>query len=439
MKHLFTQMKTPKWGKLNRLLNLWLVLIVALFILRGSVTPQAEDIEDRAQVYTRGLEFDFVAWTLDALRLKFFETALTAPAYMTLQQQRLAVAQYIDLTTNIFSTEYEIQNIYSDPTIDDPQSASAELRRELAGLQEQRRQRAVLGEAVLQDQVNQVAAEFGLTLGGETIPPVLFHTTPLPMLLIISPRAIIRQDGAINLMPDMGLDQRVALEDQVATALNVSTLVEYIGGVGTYPTMVQRTNNLNWLTEVVSHEWIHNYLTLRPLGVLVEKNAELRIMNETTASIAGKEMGLRLIEIYYPELLPPPAPPTPPAQPTAAAPVEPPPAPVFDFNREMHLTRVETDALLQAGKIEEAEAYMEARRKIFWDNGYKGLRKLNQAYFAFHGNYADQPMGAAGTNPVGAAVRQLRAQSPSLAAFLQTISRLTSYAALQAALKGTTP
>ena len=35
---------------------------------------------------------------------------------------------------------------------------------------------------------------------------------------------------------------------------------------------------------------------------------ELRTMNETTASIAGKEIGRALIERYYPELLPPPTP-----------------------------------------------------------------------------------------------------------------------------------
>ncbi len=85
----------------------------------------------------------------------------------------------------------------------------------------------------------------------------------------------------------------------------------------------------------------------------------------------------------------------------------PPEPPVFDFNAEMHVTRVRADELLAQGKIEEAEQYMEARRKVFWDNGYQ-IRVLNQAYFAFHGAYADVPGGAAGEDLVGPAVRKLR-------------------------------
>ena len=42
---------------------------------------------------------------------------------------------------------------------------------------------------------------------------------------------------------------------------------------------------------------------------------------------------------------------------------------------------------------------MEARREIFWQNGY-AIRKLNQAYFAFYGAYADIPGGPAGEDPV---------------------------------------
>ena len=98
----------------------------------------------------------------------------------------------------------------------------------------------------------------------------------------------------------------------------------------------------------------------------------------------------------------------------------------FDFRAEMHATRVRADELLTAGKIDEAEAYMEARRQFFWDNGY-AIRKLNQAYFAFFGAYADVPGGAAGEDPVGPAVRARREQSASLEDFLNAISWMNSY------------
>jgi hypothetical protein len=107
--------------------------------------------------------------------------------------------------------------------------------------------------------------------------------------------------------------------------------------------------------------------------------------------------------------------------------------PPFDYNAEMHKTRVTADALLAEGKIEEAEAYMESRRLFFIQNGYL-IRKLNQAFFAFHGAYADTPGGAAGEDPVGPAVRALRDQSESLADFVNTISWMTDFEQLKAAV-----
>jgi hypothetical protein len=151
---------------------------------------------------------------------------------------------------------------------------------------------------------------------------------------------------------------------------------------------------------------------------------ELRTMNETAASIAGREIGRAVLERYYPDQVPPPPPPLPPE---TSEPITP---PAFDFRAEMRETRVTVDELLEQGKIEEAEAYMEERRLFFREHGYI-IRKLNQAYFAFHGAYADQPGGAAGEDPVGAAVRQLRENSPSLAAFLNRISWMTSFEQLK--------
>jgi hypothetical protein len=73
---------------------------------------------------------------------------------------------------------------------------------------------------------------------------------------------------------------------------------------------------------------------------------------------------------------------------------------------------------------------MDARRAFFWDNGYQ-IRRLNQAYFAFHGAYADQPFSAAGADPVGEDVRVLRDRVEDLAGFLRAISRMTSYKTLR--------
>lgn len=407
-----------------------LVVAVAIGIqaLTSSAAPPAADTEDRVRTFTRSVEFDFTGWMLHSLEIKFLETSLSAQNYLSADNRHDLVVGYLALMGRIRQQEDKLNQIYSDPNVSDPQGASAELRAQLDNLYEWRELYRPIAEAVLQDQVNDIAAEMGLTIGGQAFPPVFYRTTPLPLVLIVSPREVIREDGHLNLIPDIPLDQQVEMEERIDRSLNVSSLVERLGGVGLYPTMVQQTGNLVWLCEVVSHEWIHNYLTLRPLGMSYMRVPEIRTMNETTASIAGKEIGLVVLKRYYPELVPQPTPdPTPQPAPTPAEP------PAFNFNKEMHETRVSVDKMLAEGKIQAAEAYMEARRKIFWENGY-GLRKLNQAYFAFHGAYADEPLGAAGEDPVGAAVRTLRAQSPSLAVFINQIAWMTSFEQLKQAV-----
>jgi N-acyl-D-amino-acid deacylase len=68
----------------------------------------------------------------------------------------------------------------------------------------------------------------------------------------------------------------------------------------------------------------------------------------------------------------------------------------------------------------------------FVAHGY-ALRKLNQAYFAFHGSYAT---AASAVDPIGPKMTRLRRASPSLRAFLETVSRFTRVEDLDRALAG---
>lgn len=410
----------------RRFMERALVLLLSAAILSSSALP-ADEQTARVRAYTRQIEFDFVGWTLNALEIKLEQASLRTHLYLSPEQSSQKVLDYLDLVGRIQDAENRLTIIYSDPAITDPDAHSVSLRAELQEMYARRDSLGPLAETILQMQLGQTLASLGLTLGGQPVPPILYHSTPLPMALIVSPRDIIRQEENISLLPELSIDQQFELEAQVDRALNVSSLVVGIGGVGTYPTMVMQTNDINWLAEVVAHEWIHNYLTLRPLGINYMSSPELRTMNETTAAIAGKEIGRALVAAFYPELLPPP-----PAEPQPEASPNGQPQ-VFDFRAEMRITRLEVDHLLAEGKIEEAERYMETRREFFWENGYR-IRKLNQAYFAFHGAYADQPGGAAGEDPVGAAVRALRKNAPSLAAFVNQISWMFSYSQLQKTL-----
>jgi hypothetical protein len=146
-------------------------------------------------------------------------------------------------------------------------------------------------------------------------------------------------------------------------------------------------------------------------------------MNETTAQLMGQALGRLLVERYYPDLV---------RDATARAAALKRPL-SFDFQAEMHATRVHVDELLAEGKVTEAEAYMEARRQVFVANGYP-LRRLNQAYFAFYGAYADSAQGPAGEDPIGAAVRQLWEAAASPADFLRQMARMDSVDDLERAV-----
>ena len=63
------------------------------------------------------------------------------------------------------------------------------------------------------------------------------------------------------------------------------------------------------------------------------------------------------------------------------------------------------------------------RRRLFVGRGYN-IRKLNQAWFAFHGSYAT---GAGSVSPIGEQLRDLRSSSGSVGEFLKTMAQFGSY------------
>jgi len=88
------------------------------------------------------------------------------------------------------------------------------------------------------------------------------------------------------------------------------------------------------------------------------------------------------------------------------------------------------DGYLARGEVEEAERVMEEERQLLAAEGYY-IRKLNQAYFAFHGIYAYKP---ASVSPIDEDLRELRAQSGSLKEFLDDVAGMTGYDDLRRAV-----
>ena len=411
----------------------WGVIAVMVSSLLGQDSYSPSTTSDRAQAYIRNIQFDFVGWTLNAIGAKLDQNSLDEQSYLSEAGRADLVRRYFKLRASLEQVEGQIANKYADPSVTNPAGVTTELRVQQASLRGQMAAIQSLTEGILQEQLSVILAEQGLTTAGQPLPPVAFHLADLPYAFILSPREVIRQDANLDISGDLPLDQQVDLENKVSKTLNVSALVVPLGGIGTYPTMVGVSSDLPWIASVVAHEWTHNYLAFRPLGFNYSKSPALRTMNETTAEGVGNELGALLIERYYPELAPPPARFANILERNAAPAANTPAAPGFDFVTAMHDTRVTADGLLAQGKIDEAEAYMEAQRRVMWDHGYQ-IRKLNQAYFAFYGAYASAGGGAAGADPVGGAVKLLRRRSPSIAQFVNTMATFSDFRELQAYL-----
>ena len=249
-------------------------------------------------------------------------------------------------------------------------------------------------------------------LGPVIFPPVDFILDPLPTILIVSPRDRIERLESVLLNPNLLPSERSILEEEILERENLSSIVENIGGLSTFPNIIA-LYDLRTTMNIASHEWLHSYLFFHPLGRNIQRDADTHTLNETAANIFGEEMGRLLVEHITGEHVPPPTPGT----------AEPCPENQFCFNREMRETRLKVDDLLAEGKVDEAEAYMEERRQLFVDNGYS-IRKLNQAYFAFHGTYGDSPTSV---SPIHGQLQKLREVSNSLADFIHVVQGVSSY------------
>ena len=253
---------------------------------------------------------------------------------------------------------------------------------------------------------------------GSVFPPVDTVFGSPPNLLVLSPRDRIYRQQATLLRPGLSDAVKEGIEEQALRSANLSAVVEGTGGLSVYPSVVLDTVGLRYALEIVAHEWVHHWLFFRPLGRNFQSSPELLTLNETAASIAGAELGDRAFAALS-------GPPATPHQFTPDAPEESlDTAPAgFDFTAEMRQTRRRAEELLAAGRIEAAEAYMEERRRQFVARGYN-IRKLNQAYFAFHGSYATGP---GSVSPIGEQLSELRRRSPSVKDFLETVAQFGSY------------
>jgi hypothetical protein len=397
------------------------LLLVSL--LGGSCAP-SKDFDSYLNSIVKPYRFSIASWEFETLLGGEKQSAMAEEV----EDELGLVTEYFSLVERINSLKSEVAAIESG----DRQGDLASLEAELNILEEQKAALEEVVRRIITRQIKESLAQQGIFnpldryIGLKvSFPPVNFRLEPPPYLLVVSPRYRIESMREIALQPSISLGEIEDIEAKV-DKLDVSSLVVALGGYsGTYPTLVTDGASLQFTIDTATEEWLHQYLVFKPLGFLylldligVSRNYELAIINETLASMVSKEIGSIVYEKYYSPY-------------ENSANQSQTPEPEFDFNQEMREIRKQVDIYLARGKIEQAEAFMEQKRQYLASMGYY-IRKLNQAYFAFHGTYADKPTSI---SPIGLELEELRSQSTSLEDFLNTVAVMTSRQDLSGSIK----
>ncbi|MCL0105469.1 hypothetical protein M1N90_01780 [Dehalococcoidia bacterium] len=250
----------------------------------------------------------------------------------------------------------------------------------------------------------------GLTLG-MLFPPVDISLDSPPHILVTSPRNEIKLTDKQLIRADITGNRKQEIERRVEKDPNISALVDNLSGLGTYPALVSDEHELRQIFRTSAHEWLHNYWFLRSFGQRMWDSLEMYTLNETAADIAGDEIGDLAFSNFGGDLSDP--------------------GNKYLTNTDyqsqvatiLKETRQKTEILLDEKKVAEAEDYMKSQWWLLKLSGYN-IRKINQAFFAFRGNYATS---SSSTSPIGDELKEYRGFFPNPGSFIRSISKIKSY------------
>jgi hypothetical protein len=397
--------------RIARLLLLWFLC----FGLGAASAPPQHALLVEVNTITAAHQFDFVDWEFGAIASEIQRRWDPPPLPDSESEQQALVLTFLQQEEYIAELKHKIDDIFT--------AASGSIQQTSPLVQELTEVRATQTaikpqiEMILSRQVETVLRDEGFTTAELVFPPVAFRFVDPPTGLVLSPRDKIQNEHFVGLQPGLKNNHRAEIEAVLDQRGDVSSYITDIGGLGSYPTMVIGHAFLPYLINTIAHEWTHNYLYTFPTNIAwgYQTYPQLMTINETTATLVGEEISRKVITRFYPDWVKQ----LPPVDHTGQAlPAEP-----SEFSVTMRYIRQEVDRLLAESKIEAAETFMETERLKLVEKGHN-LRKLNQAYFAFHGSYALSP---GSIDPAGPQIRQLRAASPSLKAFLNRMGWLNSY------------
>lgn len=358
-----------------------------------------------------GHAYDVVSWELKALPQKWlYKIGSIFRGGSDLSDDE-ALARYFSLSPKISRLE-----------VIDPDSD------ELAAAKDEQRSLENRVEDVIEGRMTAILENEGLAMEmpifsdlGIIFPPVDFELDAPPHVLAVSRRDRLELDDSYLLSPSLDLNTVIAIEDEVEAnngeTDGLSARILRTGGVATYPAVLNAFDSYSELIDTAFHEWVHQYLVFFPLGRSYFSGSDVRTINETVASISGRELARLYLERYGNIEINE-------ADPDGEhiADAGDPPPPDFDFFGAMRQLRLDVEALLKQGKVLEAEALMNDKRDEFESNGYY-VREINQAYFAYRGFYAT---GSGSVDPLGPDLEEVYQRSGSPGEFLRAVAGVTS-------------
>ncbi len=395
-------------------------VFLSLFCLLFVIFFPSLNLDSSINKIVSPYRFSIYGWELQALSYELEEFVFGGEE-VTADESPL-VLEYFSLVQRIRELEWQIVAVEDGTGTDE----LASLEVELDVLQKQKDDLEDKAERVLEKQIKETLAQLDIynptddSLGLEiTFPPINFALEKPPRLLVVSPRDRIDRISDITLRQDITMGEIEEIEAAI-DELGVSSLVVGLGGVATYPAFVSNDASLRFAINTAIEEWLHQYLFFKLLGFLysldsigISQDYEIIVMNETLAGIVSKEIGDILYQKYYSQydVLN--------SQIESAEETE----AEFDFYKEMRGIRIAVDEYLAQGEVEKAEEFMENKRLFLASQGYY-IRRLNQAYFAFYGAYADSPTSI---DPISVELKALRQKSDSLSDFLNIVAAMTSH------------
>ena len=390
-----------------------LVIVLALTVLLtgfGDYRPSSLDLA------VAGYRYSTVSWEVSHVADKWLHKLRDIMPWSSepSREERIAhVLEFFDLVRE--ANDLERRLLYPDSSTGGTLSQD-QLRQLTAEVDRVKdRRRAIQGEVeeTIESEISAVLVKEGLASRiGLIFPPVDTVFSGAPSVLVLSPRDRIDRMETVLLEPGLDNQTREQIEERIFRQENLAALVESTGGVATYPSVVSDSSGLRFAITTAAHEWLHQWFFFQPLGQHFWDSNVMKTLNETAATLGGEEIGDRVYTAITGERV------------DRNAQDAAPPAPgAFNFNEEMRETRLRTDELLAQGRIEDAEAFMEERRRFMVDNGHF-IRKINQAFFAFRGTYAANPSSI---SPINDQLEQLRSRSDTLEEFLKRVAGFGSY------------